>query len=263
MLVTTLIVISVVLLAAAVVLGINVVRFRARRFQRGIFKAWPIPKISVQEVDARFAADEFGATPAAEVSFIGVGNIAVSGATNDFESWILAAMAKDARTMFEFGTCSGRTSYLWARNQPGGGRVITLTLAPDQVSEYRHEQGDSERDAAFARAESQFTRFRYSGTDVERKIVQLFGDSKEFDETPYVDACDVVFVDGSHAYSYVVSDSKKALRMVRPGGVVFWHDYTGPHRTPGVFRALNDLARQLPLRHVAGTSLVAYRRPVT
>jgi predicted O-methyltransferase YrrM len=261
--VITLLVIIVVLLSAAVVLGVNVARYRAARFQRGIFRPWPIPKVRVQEFDPRFTADEFGATTAAEVAFIGVGNIAVSGATNDFESWILAAMAKGASTMFEFGTCTGRTTYLWARNQPPNGRVITLTLAPDQLNAYKHETGDSEKDARFARTESQFTRFRYSGTDVERRIVQLYGDSKEFDETPYVDACDVVFVDGSHAYSYVVSDSQKALRMVKPGGVVLWHDYKGSHRTPGVFRALNELVRRLPLRHLAGTSLVVYRRPLT
>jgi hypothetical protein len=59
----------------------------------------------------------------------------------------------------------------------------------------------------------------------------------------------------------VASDSRKALRMVRPGGFVFWHDYRGPDRAPGVYRTLNELAKSLPLRHVAGTSLVFYRAP--
>ncbi len=67
-------------------------------------------------------------------------------------------------------------------------------------------------------------------------------------------------MDGSHAYSYVVSDSAKALRMVRPSGIVLWHDYS--HRNRGVYRALNELARTLPLVHLGGTSLVAYRRPL-
>ena len=69
------------------------------------------------------------------------------------------------------------------------------------------------------------------------------------------------FVDGSHAYSYVVSDSRKALRMCAPGGLILWHDYRGPRRARGVFRGLNELARDLPLVHVAGTSFVAYRKP--
>ena len=113
----------------------------------------------------------------------------------------------------------------------------------------------------WAREESAFTRFRYSGTDVEHKVVQLYGDSKAFDEGPFVGRCDVVFVDGSHAYSYVQSDSAKALRMTRPGGVILWHDYGGPHHAADVHRALNELARTEPLVHIAGTTLVAYRKP--
>jgi hypothetical protein len=47
--------------------------------------------------------------------------------------------------------------------------------------------------------------------------------------------------------------------MVKPGGIVLWHDYA--HWNRGVFRALNELARELPLVHIAETSLVAYRKP--
>ena len=180
------------------------------------------------------------------------------GGTSDTEAWILAALAKGARRLFEFGTCTGKTTYLWARNQPDDGTVTTLTLAPSQLGEYRGAPGDDPAAEGHARRESGYTRFLYSGTAVASRVVQLYGDSKQFDEAPYADACDVVFVDGSHAYSYVVSDSAKALRMVRPGGLVLWHDYSPA--CPGVFGALNALARRLPLVHVAGTTLVAYRR---
>jgi hypothetical protein len=71
-----------------------------------------------------------------------------------------------------------------------------------------------------------------------------------------------VFVDGSHAYSYVVSDSERALRLVSPGGLVLWHDYAGPRHSPGVYRALNELAERLPLVRITGTALAVYRRPV-
>ena len=91
---------------------------------------------------------------------------------------------------------------------------------------------------------------------------QLFGDSKALDDTPWHEQCDLVFVDGSHARSYVESDSAKAVRMVRPGGLVLWHDYRGARAVPGVYEALNALATRLPLRHIAGTSFVVYRRPL-
>jgi hypothetical protein len=92
-------------------------------------------------------------------------------------------------------------------------------------------------------------------------VTQLFGDSKTFDTSPWTGSCDVVFVDGSHAYSYVVSDTQKALDIVAPNGLVLWHDYAGPRHAPGVYRALNELARRLPLVRIEGTTLVAYRRP--
>jgi hypothetical protein len=231
---------------------------RARLRQRGLFRRWPIPKVPVERLDPRFRPDELGATPAAEVTYVGRGTIRVPGGTSDTEAWILAVLAKDARRLFEFGTCTGKTAYLWARNQPVGGTVTTLTLPPDRLGSYQSAAGDDPTAEAYAREESRFTRFLYTGTEAERRVVQLYGDSKEFDETPYLGACDMVFVDGSHAHSYVVSDTAKALTMVRPGGLVVWHDYSP--ECPGVFQALNRLATRIPLQHIQGTTLVAFRR---
>jgi hypothetical protein len=47
------------------------------------------------------------------------------------------------------------------------------------------------------------------------------------------------------------------MRLVVPGGIVLWHDYG---RWEGVSRALDELEteRGLGLRHIAGTSLVAW-----
>jgi predicted O-methyltransferase YrrM len=230
---------------------------RARQRQRGIFRRWPISRVPVEQLDRRFQPDELGVTRAAEVTYIGRGTIRVPGGMSDTEAWILAVLAKGARRLFEFGTCTGKTAYLWARNQPADGTVTTLTLAPDQHGAYQAAAEDDPVAERYAKQESRFARFLYSGTDIEAQIRQLYGDSKQFDETPYLGTCDVVFVDGSHGYSYVVSDSGKALRMVRPGGLVLWHDYSP--ESAGVFRALNELARRVPLRHIQGTTLVAFR----
>jgi predicted O-methyltransferase YrrM len=235
-------------------------QLHTRQRQRGILGRWPIRRVPIEELDSRFVPDALGPTLAAEVRFIGRGSVMVPGGTSDAEASILAVLATDAMRMFEFGTCTGKTTYLWARNQPPDGRVTTLTLAPDQLAAYQVADGDEAFALEHARIESAFTHFRYTGTDVESHVEQLFGDSKIFDESAYVDQCDVVFVDGSHAHSYVVSDSAKALRMVRPGGIVLWHDYNSA--TKGVFRALNELSKRLPLVHLRGTDLVAYRRPL-
>ena len=67
-----------------------------------------------------------------------------------------------------------------------------------------------------------------------------------------------MFVDGSHAYDYVRKDTDTAMRLVRPGGVVLWHDYGV---WPGVMQALEELeaARRLGLVNIKGTSSVFWR----
>jgi predicted O-methyltransferase YrrM len=196
-----------------------------------------------------------------EVAFMGRGPYVVEGGTTDSEAWILAVLAKRANLLFEFGTCTGKTAYLWARNAPSSARIVTITLAPDNVADYKPESSDDAKDQEYAVRESSHTSFMYSGTAVESKVEQLFGDSKTLDVTPWAGQCDIVFVDGSHAYSYVVSDSEKALELVRPGGLVLWHDYAGPKHSPGVYRALNELAARLHIVRIQGTALAAYRRP--
>ena len=222
---------------------------------------WPIPTVPLAELDPVFRTNELGPTLETEVAFVGRGPLVVPGGTTDAEAWVLATLAKKARRIFEFGTCTGKTTYLVARNSPADASVTTITLAPDQTDSYVREEGDNRKNVRAALRESKNTSFLYNHTPVEAKVQQLFGDSKAFDESPYLGACDLVFVDGSHAYSYVISDSRKALRMVKPGGVILWHDYVGPEEE-GVFRGLNEIGRELPLVHVEGTTFIAYRKPL-
>lgn len=223
----------------------------------------PIPRVKLEEFVPRLARTDLGPTRASEVCLVGAGDGAPGG-TSDTEAIILSVLAKDAHVLFEFGTATGRTAYAWALNSPPDAQVTTLTLAPDQVSAYQPAPGDVEGARGHAVRESAFTQFLYSGTAVASKITQLYGDSKAFDEQPYVGRCDLIFVDGSHARSYVRSDTEKALRMLRPGGAVIWHDYRPPPHHPelvGVYEFLNELRGSLPLVRLGDTSLVAYRAP--
>ena len=40
---------------------------------------------------------------------------------------------------------------------------------------------------------------------------------------------DLIFVDGAHSYEYVKNDTVKGLEMLRPGGIIAWHDCTPSH----------------------------------
>lgn len=206
-----------------------------------------------------FKPNQFGISLDTEVSMFMKGHNIVEGATSDYEAWILSVLAKKARTIFEIGTCTGKTSYLFAKNMPEKGIVHTLTLPPDTTSEYSHNDGDSDIAMKFAISESQFDKFIYSGTDVEHKINQIFCDSKTFDETPYKGQMDLIFIDGSHAYSYLESDTEKALNMLSPGGVILWHDYRNIEESAlDVYKFLNNLSERIKLYNIDGTSLAVY-----
>ena len=254
-------VITVLLLVFVIVLGVNVRRLQRAKRQQGLGKPWFISRVDVEMLDPVFRMDALGPTRATEVRYIGRGVMPVLGGATDYETWILSVLATRAMALFEFGTCTGKTAYLWARNVPAGGRVVTLTLSPESIKEYANAAGDDSAAVSHALEESQFTRYLYTGTDVETHITQLYGDSKTFDETPHVAQYDVIFIDGSHAYSYVHSDTEKALRMIKAGGVILWHDYTGPDGSPDVYRALNELSSRLRLAHIKGTTLVFHRAP--
>lgn len=242
-------------LAAALAYGL--VAERAKAKQRKL-KSIPgaIPSVPVWEFDPHFAVTANGPSRDTEVAHIAA--VKIEGSVSDLESWILCNLAKRARVVFEFGTASGKTAYLMARNAPQA-KIVTLTLAPEQAEIGSHGKGDDAVAIRAAQRESQFETFVYSGSDVEGRIEQHFGDSKGFDESAYAGQVDLIFIDGDHTESYVRADTEKALRMVAPGGWIIWHDYRGPRVVPGVWRYLNELARSRRLVHIQGTAMVAYR----
>jgi predicted O-methyltransferase YrrM len=238
-------------------------RGRCVKKERTFFGPYPIPKIQLGDV---IPLDSLGVSKKSilKMTLPGINGAKpgkVEAGTTLEESFVLAEFATAAKTLFEFGTCTGRTTYLWALNSPKDAKITTLTLAPDQRDTYAHADQDTSEDQAVALKESVFSEFFYTGQLEEKKITQLYGDSKAFDEKPFKEQFDLIFIDGSHAYSYVLSDSQKALYMLKPGGTILWHDYRGPWQAKGVYQALNELSLRLPLRHISSTSLVIYKKP--
>ncbi|MBN2036345.1 MAG: class I SAM-dependent methyltransferase [Chitinispirillaceae bacterium] len=156
--------------------------------------------------------------------------------------------------VFEIGTFNGRTTLNIAANTPSGTRIFTLDLPfePGPQTSLRQHPWDGKFIAT--RGNGRY----YRESAFRDKITQLNGDSATFDFTPYADTMDLVFIDGSHSYEYVTSDSQKALTLLRGGkGIILWHDYgTKWH---DVTRALNDLKTSCPafgsIKHIRGTSL--------
>ena len=139
------------------------------------------------------------------------------------------------RAAFEIGTGDGLTALNMAGNMPAGARLYTLNLPPEHAG-IPHARDVGER---------------FHRSELKDGIVQLFGDSKQFDFSPFRGAMDLVFVDGDHTAEAVARDSDEALRLTRPdGGVILWHDY-------GLRRGVTEVLDDLPRRHGLDGHLVA------
>jgi predicted O-methyltransferase YrrM len=159
--------------------------------------------------------------------------------------------------IIEIGTFDGRTALNLAINAPRGVAIATLDLPVHQQPALTIEQSEwqyVEKPAPGARLGNCGGAWR----DAADRVVQLLGDSATFDWSAHLGRAGLVFVDGSHAYDYAKADSETALRLVKPGGIVLWHDYGV---WPGVAQALEELeaARHLGLVNIRGTSLVFWR----
>ena len=170
---------------------------------------------------------------------------------------LLVAISKHLQpaTFFEIGTFMGDTTLAVARNNPQA-QIYTLDL-PDS---------DSRKDAKLEMTDEYlFKRWErgsaFRDTPEAARIQTLQGDSATFDFTPYLGKMDMVFIDASHSYSYVKSDTEAALRMLSPTGTILWHDYP---TYPGIYAYLNELGHRqnLNIVHPLHTGLAIYsRRP--
>ena len=185
----------------------------------------------------------------------GIDTITVEGAVVQQERLVLCALAKllECERIFEFGTFRGETTWLLAHNLPGA-KVFTLDLgSADLAARARYELTDPEYFVDWERG----TRFR--GTPEDARITQVLGDSAALDIEPYRGNVDLVYVDASHSYSYVRSDTEAALAMLTRFGTIVWDDYT---YYSGIYAYLNELAPSLdaPIYHLLGTRLAVFSR---
>lgn len=160
----------------------------------------------------------------------------------------------DARRLFEFGTFDGQTTWHLAANSGPEARVLTLDLPPDHPAR-RNPKHDRTVGSIFGVGVAG----QYANTSEAGKIEQLYGDSLEFDPEPYRGQIDFCFIDASHEYRHVQRDTTNARIMVRPGGAIFWHDYS--RWWPGVQKCLDELSDRLPVYRIPNSSLGVLRVP--
>lgn len=186
--------------------------------------------------------------------------LAEGGNVSMLELMVIANIARQAEPprAFEIGTFDGRTTLNIAANLKLPATVYTLDLPSSELSETKFALAPGE--GAFVDKKESGAKFK--GTSYAKLITQLYGDSATFDFSPYAGQMSLVFVDGSHAYDYVLQDTASALRLASDDAVILWHDYQ--QDWPGVIRALNELhqtdAACAGMVKIEGTSLVMLKR---
>lgn len=172
----------------------------------------------------------------------------VGASVSPMECAALAALSRlvGAKRIFEFGTYKGVSTTQLALNLAEGGMVFTLDLPEDHPA-YSLPIPKPEEQAIAAEGGKGILIPR----DLLDRVTFLSADSAKFDQTPYAESMDLVFVDGAHSYEYVKNDSEKGWEMLRKGGIMAWHDCNAAH--PDVVRYLKGTPHQITL--VAGTAL--------
>jgi hypothetical protein len=71
-----------------------------------------------------------------------------------------------------------------------------------------------------------FVGYKYILRGFGHRVAQVYTDSREWDSSHYPDGFfDSCLIDGGHIPEIVVNDTMQALRLVRSGGVIMWHDF--------------------------------------
>lgn len=149
----------------------------------------------------------------------------------------LITKALAPRTVFEIGTFRGRTALGFALNSPADCTVYTLDLPQEERGAAARSMSDADERVM----SKSVTGADYKGKPGAEKIVQLFGNSMTFDFSPYRGKVDLMYIDGAHHYDAVLSDTRNALEMVRPGGAIVFDDFGHYGDFHDVTRAVTDV----------------------
>jgi hypothetical protein len=158
--------------------------------------------------------------------------------TQPHELMILAQVVKflQPKRVVEFGTAEGRTTLNIALHLPPDGQVVTLDFPPIPG---QNEVG-----------------FYYWDQPLKSKIKQIFDGVDTWDSTPYRASAEIVFCDACDQPAGLAAETAQAFKVIKPGGVIFRHDYSSAE---GPTRFWNALAKELPVKHLEGTTLLCLR----
>lgn len=91
---------------------------------------------------------------------------------------------------------------------------------------------------------------------LKSKIKQIFSGVDAWDSSAYRASAEIVFCDACDQLPGLAAEAAQAFSIIKPGGVIFRHDY-GSAQGPTHF--WNEIGKELPVRHLEGTTLLCLR----
>jgi predicted O-methyltransferase YrrM len=150
--------------------------------------------------------------------------------------------AVEPRVVVEFGVNLGKTARAILDATPSIYRYVGIDVPPGFLTRL-----------ACQSAEVPFVAARHVADDPRFFLCLCDRGSVELGPED-LEPADAVFIDGDHSAAGVAADSSLAAAILRPGGVVVWHDYGNP--AVEVTAVLDRLvADGWPIRHVDSTWL--------
>lgn len=142
----------------------------------------------------------------------------------------LATQAQKCHRIVEFGSYLGRSTRALADNCPG-----KVWAVDPWNGDYFTESGDV-LDVVNTYVMPEFL-YNLEDHIKSGKVIPIRDYSTNF---KYNYLADMVFIDGDHRYHTVIKDIKKALSILKSGGIISGHDYEFP-TWPGVKQAVDEM----------------------
>lgn len=139
-----------------------------------------------------------------------------------------------------FGAClclDASPATVWTINLPAGetkadgswayGEALPPEKAPVTVAETKVFGTDATGPIVYYRTDSSgFIGRFYRERNLGHRVCQIYADSRAWDPGAYPpDFFDSALIDGGHDPEVVINDTRKALQVLRPGGMILWHDF--------------------------------------
>jgi len=168
------------------------------------------------------------------------------------ETLVRMGVAANAKKVFEFGTNTGQTTEILAKYFE---QVYTI--------DFYKEMGQFISPVQINEVPSLIDVGKFCKLS---NVHQLYGDTlsknTRLELMTLNHTFDIVIVDGGHDYLTCLNDTLLALVIVKPGGLIVWHDYKDENIGKDVMKAVNLVSGIIGnIYHIAKTWLTFYPVP--